>query len=61
MLGVVSFVPTRSCFCQALTIELDCGTRRDGRSLIRYPLPQKEARQRPMIAMATTEQAGGTD
>lgn len=45
---------------QTLTVELLCGISRDGRSLIREPLPQKEARQRPMIAIATTEHAGGT-
>lgn len=52
----------KSCFTLhwASTVEPVCGRSRDGRSLIRPPLPQKEARLRPMIAMATTEQAGGT-
>lgn len=45
---------------QGLTAEPARGMRREGKSLIRYPLPQKDARQRPMIAMATTEHAGGT-
>lgn len=33
---------------------------REGKSLIRAPLPQKDPRQRPMIAMTTTEHAAGT-
>ena len=48
-------------FYEALTVEpVWRRNSTDGRSLIRAPLPQKEARQRPMIAMATTEHAGGT-
>lgn len=31
-----------------------------GRSRIRKPFPQKEARHRPIIAIVTTEHAGGT-
>lgn len=44
----------------ALAAEPGCWMSRDGKSLILRPLPQKEARQSPMIAMATTEHAGGT-
>lgn len=37
-----------------------CGVSRDRTSLIRNPLPQKEARHRPIMAITTTEQAAGT-
>lgn len=47
-------------FSYALAAEPVCCMSRDGKSLILRPLPQKEAKQRPMIAIATTEHAGGT-
>lgn len=47
-------------YSEGLIDEAVGGNRTNGMSLIRYPLPQKEARQRPIIAIATTEHAGGT-
>ena len=37
-----------------------CGKNLKGRSLIRIPLPQYDARVKPNIAMTTTEHAAGT-
>ena len=41
-------------------LSLVCGVSRDRTSLIRSPLPQKEARHRPIMAITTTEHAAGT-
>jgi len=44
----------------ALRAELVLCGANGNRFLIAKPLPQKEARQRPIIAIAMTEHAGGT-